>query len=31
MAISCNTNTYKMPLIDARRGYVYGAIYDKEQ
>lgn len=29
MAISCNTNTYKMPLIDARRGYVYGAIYDK--
>ena len=30
MAISCNTNTYKMPLIDARRGYVYGAIYDKD-
>ena len=29
MAISCNNNTYKMPLIDARRGYVYGAIYDK--
>ena len=30
MAISCNTNTYKMPLIDARRGYVYGGIYDKD-
>ena len=30
MAISSNTNTYKMPLIDARRGYVYGAIYDKD-
>ena len=30
MAISYNTNTYKMPLIDARRGYVYGAIYDKD-
>ena len=30
MAISCNNNTYKMPLIDARRGYVYGAIYDKD-
>ena len=30
MAISCNTNSFKMPLIDARRGYVYGAIYDKD-
>ena len=30
MAISCNNDTYKMPLIDARRGYVYGAIYDKD-
>ena len=30
MAISSNTNTYKMPLIDARRGYVYGAICDKD-
>ena len=30
MAISCNTNTYKKPLIDARRGYVYGASYDKD-
>ena len=29
MAISCDKNSYKMPLIDARRGYVYGAIYDK--
>ena len=30
MAISCDNDTYKMPLIDARRGYVYGAIYDKD-
>ena len=30
MAISSISNTYKMPLIDARRGYVYGAIYDKD-
>lgn len=30
MAISCNNDTYKMPLIDARRGYVYGAFYDKD-
>ena len=30
MAISCHNNTYKMPLIDARRDYVYGAIYDKD-
>ena len=30
MAISCPNDTYKMPLIDARRGYVYGAIYDKD-
>ncbi len=30
MAISCNNDTYKMPLIDARRDYVYGAIYDKD-
>lgn len=30
MAISSRSNTYKMPLIDARRGYVYGAIYDKD-
>lgn len=30
MAISSNTNTYKMPLIDARRGYAYGALYDKD-
>lgn len=30
MAISCNNDNYKMPLIDARRGYVYGAIYDKD-
>ena len=30
MAISCDKDSYKMPLIDARRGFVYGAIYDKE-
>lgn len=24
------TNTYNMPIIDARRGFVYGAIYDKD-
>jgi tRNA threonylcarbamoyladenosine biosynthesis protein TsaB len=24
------TNCYVMPIIDARRGYVYGAIYDKD-
>ena len=30
MAISCHNDTYKMPLIDARRGFVYGAIYDKD-
>lgn len=28
MATSCK-NDYIVPLIDARRGYVYGAIYDK--
>ena len=30
MAISSTSNTYKVPLIDARRGYVYAAIYDKD-
>lgn len=30
MAISCNNDAYKMPLVDARRGFVYGAIYDKD-
>lgn len=30
MAISSNYCSYKMPLIDARRGFVYGAIYDKD-
>lgn len=29
MAISSSDDSYKMPLIDARRGYVYGSIYDK--
>ena len=24
------TNNYNMPIIDARRGYVFGAIYDKD-
>lgn len=28
MAISATNYDYIMPLIDARRGYVYGAIYD---
>lgn len=31
MALSSkNESTFKVPVIDARRGYVYGAIYDKE-
>jgi tRNA threonylcarbamoyladenosine biosynthesis protein TsaB len=30
MAISSNFDGYKVPLIDARRGYVYGAIFDKD-
>ena len=30
MAISNDSESYKMPLIDARRGYVYGGIYDKD-
>ena len=30
MAISSKTNKYHVPLIDARRGYVYAAIYDKD-
>lgn len=29
MAISSDFEGYCMPMIDARRGYVYGAIYDK--
>ena len=29
MAISSDFDGYKVPLIDARRGYVYGAIFDK--
>ena len=28
MALSCNFNGFKVPIIDARRGYVYGAIFD---
>lgn len=24
------SNTYNMPIIDARRGYVYGTVYDKD-
>lgn len=28
MAVSNDDNKYKVPLIDARRGYVYSAIYD---
>ena len=30
MAISSKNNTYHVPLINARRGYVYTAIYDEE-
>ncbi len=31
MAISSKRDThFKIPMIDARRGYIYGAIYDKE-
>ena len=31
MALSSNSNTkYVVPIIDARRGYVYGSIYDNE-
>ena len=31
MAISCPNDTIAVPLIDARRGYVYGAIYDRDK
>ena len=30
MAISSDNNTYHVPMINARRGYVFAAIYDKE-
>lgn len=30
MAISSNKDTYHVPIINARRGYVFGAIYDKD-
>lgn len=30
MAISSKENTYHVPIINARRGYVYTAIYDEE-
>ena len=29
MSISTDTKTYKVPLLDARRNYVYAAIYDE--
>ncbi len=29
MAVSSNVKGYKIPLIDARRGYVFAAIYDE--
>ena len=29
MDLSSNNNTYHVPIINARRGYVFGAIYDK--
>ena len=31
MAISNNTKKVKVPIINARRGYVYGAIYDNDK
>lgn len=30
MAISSNADTYKVPMLDARRKYVFAAIYDKD-
>lgn len=30
MMLSSNKNTYHVPVIDARRGYVFAAIYNKE-
>ena len=30
MAISSNFDGYKVPMIDARRSYVYGAIFDQD-
>ena len=30
MTVSSNFKGYKVPLIDARRGYVYGAIFDED-
>ena len=30
MAISSNYEGFKVPIIDARRGYVYGSIFDKD-
>lgn len=29
MAISSDAKEYKVPMIDARRNYVFGAIYDE--
>ena len=31
MSISSETNSYHVPIINARRGYVYGAIYDGDR
>lgn len=31
MAISNDSNKVKVPIINARRGYVYGAIYDNDK
>lgn len=28
MMLSSNSNVYRVPIIDARRGFVFGAIYD---
>lgn len=30
MALSCKDDNFKVPMIDARRGYVYGAIFSED-
>ncbi|MEG0994853.1 MAG: tRNA (adenosine(37)-N6)-threonylcarbamoyltransferase complex dimerization subunit type 1 TsaB [Bacilli bacterium] len=29
MSVSCNIDSYKVPIIDARRGYVFAGVYDE--
>ena len=31
MSISSETNSYHVPIINARRGFVFAAIYDEKQ